>query len=74
MSQQALEQIMARYESDAAFRAGLETDPVGTVEAAGIEVDAEVHAVLQQIEPGMSGEELRQRASKAIFPNPYRRM
>ena len=66
MSQQALEQIMARYESDAAFRSGLRNDPVATVEAAGISVDAEVRAMLHQIEPGMNDQELGQRVSKAI--------
>ena len=69
MSQQAFEQIMARYESDAAFRSGLRTDPVATVEAAGISVDAEVRAMLHQIEPGMSDEDLGQRISKGARPS-----
>ena len=65
MSQSTLDQIMARYESDATFRAGLKTDPVGAVEAAGIEVDDEVRGFLQTIEPSISDEELQQRVSKS---------
>jgi len=57
---------MSRYESDSAFCAGLKTDPIGTVESAGIEVNEAVFAMLHQIEPGMSDEQLQQRITKAF--------
>ncbi len=69
MSEQAFQEIMDRWEQDPAFRTSLKQDPVGTVEAAGIEVDDDVRGFLQQIEPDMSDEELRQRVSKGVrFP------
>ncbi len=66
MSHEAFEQIMDRYEQDPGFREGLKTDPVTTVEAAGIEVDDEVRGFLQTIGPETSDEELRQRVTKGL--------
>lgn len=58
MSQQAVEQLIDRWITDAEFREALRADPEAAVKAAGVELTEEEWAALRAIDWAQSDDEL----------------
>lgn len=66
MSHETVGKLVDRWMNDAEFRRALRADPEGTVKRSGFELGADEWAALRAIDWGLSDEQLRARASKAI--------
>jgi len=65
MSREAIEELIDRWMDDAAFRTAVRQDPEGTVQATGLELNADEWAAIRAIDWSLSDEELMTRASKS---------
>ncbi|HEX6508106.1 MAG TPA: Os1348 family NHLP clan protein [Chloroflexota bacterium] len=64
MSADAMGQIMDRYTSDPAFRDEMRSDPEGTIQRNGWQLDEEERAALQGIDWNLPDEQLKARIGK----------
>jgi hypothetical protein len=67
MSQNALEQVMDRYTNDPAFRDQMRSDPVGTIERGGFDLDESEREAVQNMDWSLPDEQLKERVSKGGF-------
>jgi hypothetical protein len=67
MSQKALAQVMDRYTNDPAFRDQMRSDPEGTIQRGGFELDESEREAIQNIDWSLPDEQLEERVSKLYF-------
>jgi hypothetical protein len=64
MSQNALAQVMDRYTNDPAFRDQMRSDPEGTIQRGGFDLDESEREAVQNMDWSLPDEQLKERVSK----------
>jgi hypothetical protein len=64
MSQNALAQVMDRYTNDRAFRDQMRSDPEGTIQRGGFDLDESEREAVQNMDWSLPDEQLKERVSK----------